>query len=220
MKQILALLLALLMLGLSACGPAAAPSFGDEASLRGRLEDGVYRNAPLGLEITRPAGWRFCGEDRLAQANGLSLSDFRQTDPAVLAERQGQLTLLMLENEAKSVLSLSIQPQQRELAGYSDAELFQRLRDSILENYESVRLSSKQISAQDYEIRPVLLGGAERELLHVRLAVTNSRGAVQYYSDEYLIWCRGDESWLGLLTLATQDGSDPQPILDAIRAPR
>lgn len=220
MKRILALLLTLLILGLSACGAAPAPAFGDEASIRGRLEGERYRNTLLDLQISAPEGWRFCGEDSLAQANELSLTAFRETDPKELMEQKGQLTLLMLENEAKGVLSLSVQPQQQELAEYSDAELFQRLRDSIVKNRETVRFSGKQLAVQAYETHPMQLGGAVRTVLHIRLATTNNRGAVQYFSDEYLIWCRGNEAWLGLLSLAIQDDSDPQPVLDAIQAPR
>ncbi len=220
MKQILALLLTLLILGLSACGAAPAPAYGDEASIRGRLDGESYSNALLELRITGPEGWRFCDEYSLAELNGLSVSAFRETDPDALLGQRGQLTLLRLENEAKSVLSLNVQPQQKELAGYSDAELFQRLRNSIEKNYKAVKLSGKQIQVMSFEVGPMQLDGAKRTVLHILLAVTNSQGLAQYYSDEYLIWCRGNENYLGLLTLSTPDRSDPQPILDAIRAPR
>lgn len=220
MRQTLALLLALLLtLGLCACGAPASQTGQSAAAspLRGSLDGDSYRNELLKLRIALPEGWRFCDENRLASANGLSVSELRTADPAELIGQKGQLILLMMENESKSVVNLTVQPQQKELARYSDAELFQQARESIVKNYEATLVSGIGVQVESYRILSMQVGGEPRTVLQIRIAVVNSKGARRYGSDEYLIWYREDENWLGLLSLGIQDGSDPQPILDQIR---
>lgn len=66
------------------------------------------------------------------------------------------------------------------------------------------------MSISTFEPKTVQVGGQERTALHMVLSANGAE------VDEYQLWFRDQDKYMGILTIALTDGSDPQPILDGI----
>ena len=228
MKQILALFLALsLTLSLAACaagGPAPAPADG---ALRGSFAQGVYRSEALGLQIALPKFWSFCGDAQIAELNGLSAEALAEADISALIAEKGCFLSMMMTDPGGNTLNLILQPGQPGAAGQSDEQLFTLAEQSLRTQYARTTVSIDRRAAQydctmrvrRYTPTSLRLGDGEQTALHLVIDVVEKENNYLLYSfDQYQLWYRPDGDYMGVLTLAITDGSDPQPILDGIAA--
>lgn len=225
MRKIATLILALcLLLSLSACGGTANPSGTaapsgtavqtntpgttdavQDSELRGTLETDAYVNSYLKLRIARPEGWTFYTEEQIAQVNNTTAELFEKTDIADMIAKSGQMMDMMVANAAGNSMNLIIQPNQAALASYSDEQVFQLSEQAMKAQFESAGMS-----ISTFEPKTVQVGGQERTALHMVLSANGAE------VDEYQLWFRDQDKYMGILTIALTDGSDPQPILDGI----
>ena len=223
MKKIYALLLALcLLLGLAACGSAPTSSVPVDAaqasaetqpeaqepevqeSLRGSIADGIYENGMLNLRITCPEGWIFYDDEQIAQINNMTGELLSSTDVADLLGKNGQFMDMMLANGSGNSVNLILQPKQEQLALYSDEQIFTLSESTFKEQF-----AAAGIEVSLYEPLTMQVGGQERTVLHMVLAGDPD-------VNEYQIWYRDSDAYMGILTVAIADGSDVQSILDGI----
>lgn len=219
MKQIVTLILALcLILSLAACGETTKPSGTSaqndapattesvqDSELRGTLETDAYVNSYLKLRIARPEGWTFYTEEQIAQVNNTTAALFEKTDIADMIAKSGQMMDMMMSDISGNSMNLIIQPNQAALASYSDEQVFQLSEQAMKAQFESAGMS-----ISTFEPKTVQVGGQERTALHL---IMNANGAEV---EEYQIWFRDRDKYMGILTVALTDGSDPQSILDGI----
>ena len=178
---------------------------GTEGSLHGVLTDDAYVNDMLKLRVDKPEGWTFFTEEQIAASNNLTGS-MLNTDVAALLEQNGQVIDMMVSNETGSNnLNLLLQPDNPALDAYSDAEVFE-----LSESAFRIQLKSAGMEISSYESATMKVGGKERTVLCLVLDYSGTE------IREYQIWCRSKQTYMGVLTLAITNGSDPQPILDKI----
>lgn len=225
MKKIATLILALcLILSLAACDGTTDPNVTatptetaaqnnvpgtteavQDSEIRGTLENDAYDNSYLKLRIARPEGWTFYTEEQIAQANNYTAELFEETDVADLIAKSGQMMDMMMSDISGNSMNLIIQPNQAALASVSDEQMFQLSEQMMKAQFESAGMT-----VSTFEPKTVQVGGQERTALHL---VMTANGVEV---DEYQLWFRDQEQYMGILTLALTDGSDPQSILDGI----
>ena len=177
----------------------------DNAEIRGVVKDGAYENKLLGIRVARPTGWIFYDEQQIAQVNNITAELLGGSDIAELIGKNGQFMDLMLANLTGNNINLIIQPKQALLDSYSDMQIF-----TLSEQTFKAQFQSANMEVSTYEPITMQVGGEERTVLHI---IVSASGVEM---DEYQIWFRNASDYMGVLTLAIQDGSDPQPILDGI----
>ena len=220
MKRILVLLLALcMMLSFASCGaktePAAnngssgsgssASSAPDESKLHGTIDGDSYTNEYLGLRIILPAGWVFYDEDQIAMVTGLTADAFADTKIAENIDKSGQLMDAMLTNNTGCSINLILQPQNVLLKNLSEEKVFQSLETQLKKQFEDAGIPVKS-----YEVVTKQVGGQDMTVLYMALDF----GVMM---DEYQVWYRTSGKYLGILTLAVPQGTDPQPFLDCLK---
>ena len=231
MKQILVLFLALsLTLSLAACGASGGAGAGPapaDMALRGSFAGGVYRSEALRLQIALPKFWSFCGDAQIAELNGLSAEALAESDITELIAEQGCFLSMMMTDPGGNTLNLILQPGQPGAAGQSDEQLFALAEQSLRNRYARTSVSIDRRAAQydcamrvrSYTPTSLRLGDGEQTALHLLIDVVEKENNYLLYSfDQYQLWYRPDGDYMGVLTLAITDGSDPQPILDGIAA--
>lgn len=229
MKRILTLLLALsLMLSLAACTPARKPTETEasktgapeteapeteapetenagSAEIRGTVQNGVYENRLLNLRIACPEGWIIYDDQQIAQVNNITADVMKDSDVGELIGKNGQFMDLMAVSGTGGSINLIIQPKQALLDAYSDLQVFALSKETFKAQFKA---SGFEIT--EYEPVTMQVGGEERTVLHI---IMSGNGVDM---DEYQIWYRNNDTYMGVLTLAITDGSDPQPILEGI----
>jgi hypothetical protein len=216
MKKILAIVLALCMIfSFAACGSKAdpAPNGGsgneepalDESKLSGETKESVYENEYLNLKVTLPAGWSFYDKDQIAAVNNMTVEAYEGTSVAESVSKAGQYMTMMMASPAGCSFNLLIQTKDKQYNLFTDEQLFTNSESEMKKQFES-----SGISMQKYEVLTLTIGGENRTVLHMILDF----GVLM---DEYQLWYRTKNgNYMGVLTLAVPDGTDPQPYLECI----
>ena len=126
------------------------------------------------------------------------------TDVADFLGKNGQFMDMMLANGSSNSVNLILQPKQEQLALYSDEQIFTLIESTLKEQF-----AAAGIEVSLYEPLTMQVGGQERTVLHMVLAGDPD-------VNEYQIWYRDSDAYMGILTVAIADGSDVQSILDGI----
>ena len=179
----------------------------DSTEIRGTIADGAYENRLLKLRIACPKGWVFYDDDQIAQVNNTTAEIMKDTDIADLIGKNGQMMDMMMSSATGGSLNLIIQPKQAMLEFYNDEQIFTLSEETFRSQFEA-----SGFEVQTYEPVTMKVGGEERSVLHIVMTSTGMD------IDEYQIWYRDSEDYMGVLTLGLTDGSDAQPILDGITA--
>lgn len=186
--------------------PAAEPQ--DEApaqeALRGSIVDGAYENALLKLRIACPEGWFFYDDEQIAALNNATSELMSGTDVADFLNKNGQFMDMVMASASGNSINLILQPKQALLDAYSDEQVF-----TMSESTFKAQFTAAGMEISLYEPLTMQVGGQERTVLHMVLA-----GDTEV--NEYQIWYRDSDAYMGILTIALPDGSDVQPILDGI----
>ena len=124
-----------------------------------------------------------------------------------LIGRNGQFTDMMMVTLAGNSINLILQPKNALLDMYTDEQIFTLSADAMKSQF-----TAAGYSVETFEPVKMEIAGQERTILHM---VLNAGGVM---ADEYQIWLRSDCDYMGILTVAILDGSDPQPILAGITA--
>lgn len=173
--------------------------------VRGTMTDDGYENEMLNLRVALPEGWFFYTDSQIAQINNLTAETLAGTDVAELIGKNGQFIDMMMAGMTGSNINLMIQAKQPMLNSYTDEQIFTLSEQTFKSQFQSAGME-----VSTYEPIAIQVGGEERTVLHI---VLTASGTVM---DEYQIWYRDNADYMGVLTLAIMDGSDPQPILDGI----
>ncbi len=183
--------------------PATEPD--EKAALRGTLTADTYTNEMLELQIAKPKGWIFYTDEQIAQVNNMTAEAMQGSDIAELIGKNGQFMDMMMSDAVGNSLNLIIQPKQALLDLYTDEQIF-----TLSEETMKAQFSAAGMTVGTFEPKTMQVGGKERMVLHLVLSANGME------IDEYQIWFRNEAAYMGILTLALLDGSDPQPILDGI----
>ena len=184
--------------------PATEAPEGEDLT-HGTVEDGVYVNESLNLQIAGPEGWIFYDEEQIAAQNNLTMEAFEGTDMADAVSRSGQMMDMMVIDAVGNNANLMVQPAQALLAFYSDEQLYTLLEDTYRTQLEGSGMSLKTYEVQNYQVF-----GEERPILHL---VLEMQGRTM---DEYQLWIRDNASYTGILTLTLIQEESPQPFFDGI----
>lgn len=182
--------------------PATEPD--EELPIRGEQGDDAYVNETLKLRIVKPAGWFYFTDEQIAEANNLT-AELMEGDTAELIKEAGQLMDMMMMNGASNNINLIIQPVNVLLSSFTDEQIYTLSEDAF-----RAQFASSPLEIKTYEVVTKQVGGEDRTVLHMILASDGTE------ADEYQIWFRENENYMGIMTLTIMDGSDPQPILDGI----
>ena len=219
MKRVITILLVLcMMLSFASCGsknePAPQnPDNGsqseavqlDESKLKGETSDSAYTNEYLGLRIVLPAGWSFYTEEQMAMVNNMTADAYKDTDVADAINNAGQYMAMMMANLTGSSYNLIVQPKNPLIDNYTDEQIFQNVESEMKKQFESAN-----VRVNKFETVKLQVAGEERDVLHMVLDFG-------YIMDEYQLWYRPEGGkYIGVLTLAIPEGSDPTPFLDWI----
>ena len=173
--------------------------------VRGVVSEDAYENEMLDLRVALPEGWVFYTDEQIAQVNNITAEVMADSDVAELIGKNGQFIDMMMASAATNNINLMIQASQPMLSSYSDEQIF-----TLSEQNFKAQFQASGLSVSKYEPVTMQVGGEERTVLHLVLSINDAE------MDEYQIWFRNDSDYMGVLTLAIADGSDPQPILDGI----
>ena len=173
--------------------------------IRGVVSEDAYENEMLDLRVALPEGWVFYTDEQIAQVNNITAETLAGSDVAELIGKNGQFIDMMMASAATNNINLMIQASQPMLSSYSDEQIF-----TLSEQNFKAQFQASGLSVSKYEPVTMQVGGEERTVLHLVLSINDAE------MDEYQIWFRNDSDYMGVLTLAIADGSDPQPILDGI----
>ncbi len=219
MKRVITILLVLcMMLSFASCGsknePAPQnpdngsqnePAKPDESKLKGETTDSAYTNEYLGLRIVLPAGWSFYTEEQMAMVNNMTADAYKDTDVSQAVSSAGQYMTMMMANITGSSYNLIVQPKNPLIDNYTDEQIFQNVESEMKRQFESTN-----IKVNKFETVKLQVAGEERDVLHMVLDFGN-------IMDEYQVWYRPEGgNYMGVLTLAIPEGSDPKPFLDCI----
>ena len=177
------------------------------ASIRGKQTDDSYINEMLNIRVAKPANWVAYTDEQIALVNQLTAESLKDTDVADLIGRNGQFTDMMMVTLAGNSINLILQPENALLDMYTDEQIFTLSADAMKSQF-----TAAGYSVETFEPVKMEIAGQERTILHM---VLNAGGVM---ADEYQIWLRSDCDYMGILTVAILDGSDPQPILAGITA--
>ena len=173
--------------------------------VRGVVSEDAYENEMLDLRIALPEGWVFYTDEQIAQVNNITAETLAGTDVAELIGKNGQFMDMMMAGGTGSNMNLMLQPKQAVLDAYSDEQIFTLSEATFKAQFEASGMEVKSFEPVEMQV-----GGETRTVLHIGMRTNGME------LDEYQIWLRNEADYMGVLTLAIMDGSDPQPILDGI----
>lgn len=173
--------------------------------VRGVVSEDAYENEMLDLRIALPEGWVFYTDEQIAQVNNITAETLAGTDVAELIGKNGQFMDMMMAGSTGSNINLMLQPKQAVLDAYSDEQIFTLSEATFKAQFEAAGMEVKSFEPVEMQV-----GGETRTVLHIGMRTNGME------LDEYQIWLRNEADYMGVLTLAIMDGSDPQPILDGI----
>ena len=183
--------------------PATEPA--EQAAIRGTQAGDTYTNEMLNLQINKPKGWVFYTDEQIAQVNNMTSEALKETNIADVIGKNGQFTDMMMADAAGNSVNLILQPKQSILDIYSDEQIF-----TLSEETMKAQFSAAGMTVNSFEPTTITFGEEEKTVLHMGLKVNDIE------ADEYQYWFRNDGEYMGILTVAIVDGSDPQTVLDAI----
>ena len=193
----------------STTNPSATETPATEAPIaegvRGVVSEDAYENEMLDLRIALPEGWVFYTDEQIAQVNNITAETLAGTDVAELIGKNGQFMDMMMAGGTGSNMNLMLQPKQAVLDAYSDEQIFTLSEATFKAQFEASGMEVKSFEPVEMQV-----GGETRTVLHIGMRTNGME------LDEYQIWLRNEADYMGVLTLAIMDGSDPQPILDGI----
>ena len=178
-----------------------------QGGIRGVITDSVYENKMLNLRIKLPSGWIFYNDEQIAEVNNITADMLSGTDAADFIGKNGQLMDMMITDVKGNNANLIIQPKPEGLDRYTDEQIF-TLSEESFKSY----LSDAGMDLTVYEPLTMNVGGQDRSVLHMILSINGTE------IEEYQLRYRNDSDYMGILTVAIQDGSDVQPILDGFTA--
>ena len=126
---------------------------------------------------------------------------YLKTDAAELIQSKEHLIVMTLVNYKDASAHLILSPAQQVMDGLTDEEIF-----SIMINQSE----GQEAGEPDLEILQLQVGGQDRTVLH-RIQQQNGEEV-----DNYQLWLRGDEAFMGVLTIFTKKGADVRTILDEV----
>ncbi len=168
----------------------------------GKVEGSVYTNEYLDLRCEAPEGWMFYDEEQIAMINNISSSLVKDEDIAEAVKQNGQYTDMYMSDFSTNV-NLVIQPMNPMMKMFSDEELFELSKGTVEEQLKAAGFDLKSIDQIDVQFR-----GETVRCLQMVIVMYG----VQL--EEYQLWIRPEGEYFGILTVATQDGSDVQDVLD------
>lgn len=171
----------------------------------GRIEGDAYINESLNLRITRPDGYIFYTEEQIALQYGLTAELFEDTSVAELIEENGSLIDMFMVDASGSNVNLTIQPMQAAMDFYSDAQMFDLMKDLYYQQFEA-----SGVSIESYEVQKAELFGTEKDVL--RMGMSYLGNAIVEY--QFMLRESGWENYAVVTITQTSDGGDVQSMLD------
>lgn len=173
-------------------------------AVRGRVSEDAYVNEMLDLKIVKPEGWVFYTDEQIAQVNNLTYEAMQDSDIAEQISKNGQFMDMMMSDVNGNSVNLVLQARQPLLSLYTDEQAFAMNEESM-----KTLLASSGMIVTTYETVNMQIGGEERSVLHMVLETSQQ-------INEYQIWYRNDERYMGILTVTTIGETEPQSILDGV----
>ena len=223
MKKILVVVLALcLILGLAACGgggnapanttPAdntantnTTPDPGSKSGgiTRGEVNGNTYTNEMLKIRCDLPSGWIIYNDDQIAVLNNYTKEKFKDTSVADAIEQTGQyIDFCAASNSSGNTINLLFQKNSTVLKLMSDKQIFEAMESSFKEQFKN-----SGITINDYKIVDGEFCGEAKSILHINITTNGTT------LEEYQIWVRPDEDYIGIITFTFPGSNDPNEML-------